>query len=94
MAEIGRDKVEVEGVRKWAGFEDRKWVVEELQPSYRRHFHMSVSVCVCVCVCVCVFVFVSVNDRACFLCFNQSICSKMLVKMLSLISINVVENVL
>ena len=84
MTEIGRDKVEVEGVRKWAGFEDRKWVVEELQPSYRRHFHMSVSVCVCV----------SVNDRACFLCFNQSICSKMLVKMLSLISINVVENVL
>ena len=48
MTEIGRDKVEVEGVRKWAGFEDRKWVVEELQPSYRRHFHM----CVCVCVCV------------------------------------------
>ena len=82
MTEIGRDKVEVEGVRKWAGFEDRKWVVEELQPSYRRHLHMSVCV------------FVSVNDRACFLCFNQSICSKMLVKMLSLIFINVVENVL
>lgn len=50
MVEIGRDKVEVEaeGVRKCAGFEDRKWVVEELQPSYRRHFHMSVCVWVCV----------------------------------------------
>lgn len=43
---------------------------------------------------ICQCVFVSVNDRACFLCFNQSICSKMLLKMLSLISINVVENVL
>ena len=66
-------------------------VAAELSPPFS---YVSVSVCVCVCVCVCVFVFVSVNDRACFLCFNQSICSKMLVKMLSLISINVVENVL
>ena len=60
-------------------------VAAELSPPFS---YVSVSVCVCVCV------FVSVNDRACFLCFNQSICSKMLVKMLSLISINVVENVL
>ena len=45
-------------------------VAAELSPPFS---YVSVSVCVCV----------SVNDRACFLCFNQSICSKMLVKMLS-----------